>query len=266
MKKISLVLGGGGAKGFAHIGAIQELRKNEIEFNEVIGTSIGALLGAFVASNNYQALNQFATEINNLALFKIQDFSFSKTGLLKGEKVKKYIEEKLGDLEFKNLPIKLKIVAGDLKTGKEYVFTKGKVSEAIRASISLPGIFQPVEYKNKILVDGGIVNPLPMSLSSNSRCLAINLSKNNLYKKNKKNSTVEILLQSYAVVEKNFTYEKNKELLKKNKNFLMLSPEINSHMFDFDPKEELIESGKIIVKKNIKQIKKLTTGFFNLLF
>lgn len=262
MKKICLVLGGGGAKGFAHIGAIKELRKNKIEFNEVIGTSIGALLGAFVASNNYQALNQFATEINNLALFKIQDFSFSKTGLLKGEKVKKYIEEKLGDLEFKNLPIKLKIVAGDLKTGKEYIFTEGKISNAIRASISIPGIFQPVEYENKILVDGRIVNPVPMSLSSNSRCLAINLSKNNLYKSNKKNSTSEILLQSYAVMERNFTYEKNKEFLKKNKNFLMISPQINSNMFDFNHKKQLIAIGEKIVKKNIKQIKKLTTGFF----
>lgn len=258
MKKISLVLGGGGAKGFAHIGAIEELKKNKIEFNEVIGTSIGALLGAFVASNNYHALDQFSQEINNLTLFKIQDFSFSKTGLLKGEKIKKYIEEKLGNLQFNNLKIKLKIVAVDLKTSKEYVFTKGKISDAIRASISIPGIFQPVEYKNKILVDGGIVNPVPMNLSTNSRCLAINLSENNFEKR----STSEIILQSYAIMEKSLAYEKNKELLKRNKNFLMISPQINSHMFDFKPKKELIKAGRVAVEKNLKQIKKITTGFF----
>jgi NTE family protein len=263
MKKISLVLGGGGAKGFAHIGAIQELKKNEIEFNEVIGTSIGALVGAFVASKNYQALDEFVKEINDLSFFKLQDFSFSKKGLLKGEKVKKYIEDKLGNLQFEDLEIKLKIVAGDLKNGKEYVFETGKISSAIRASISLPGIFQPVEYQNKILVDGGIVNPVPISLSTNSRCLAINLSENNLYYySHNKSSLYNILLQSYSVIEKNFTSEKNEKYLRKNKNYLMISPKIKSSLFDFDPKDELIKAGRKVVQENIEKIKKLTKGSF----
>lgn len=262
MKKISLVLGGGGAKGFAHIGAIKELRKNKIEFNEVIGTSIGALLGAFVASENYQAFDEFINEINDLAFFKLQDFSFSKKGLFRGEKIKNYIDEKLGNLDFRDLKTKLKIVAGDLKTGQEYVFTTGKISTAIRASISIPGIFQPIEYGNKILVDGGIVNPVPINLITNSRCLAINLAEDNLYYYHTQSSTYEILLQSYAAIEKNFTYQKNKDLLKKNKKIIMISPKIKSSMFDFDPKIELIKSGREAVQINLDKIIKLTKGFF----
>jgi NTE family protein len=162
MKKIGLALSGGTARGLAHIGVLEILEKNNIKIDYVGGTSMGAVIGALYASGMpMKDLKKIAltTKWENLV-----DFTLPDRGILSGYKIEKFLRVLLKDKKFKDLTIPLSVVAADVQKGEKVIFRKGDVASSLRASISIPSIFVPYEYDGRILVDGGVVDPVPVDV------------------------------------------------------------------------------------------------------
>ncbi len=162
-KKISLVLSGGAARGLAHIGVIEELEKQGFVISSIAGNSMGAFIGAIYVTGKLPEFKELILSLNKKDIFKYIDFSFNKLGFIKGEKIFRKIKSFFPDTDIKNLKIPYVAVAADIKNMKEVIFSEGSLYKAVRASISFPAIFTPVKGKNSLLVDGGIVNPIPLN-------------------------------------------------------------------------------------------------------
>jgi NTE family protein len=162
-QKISLVLSGGGARGIAHIGVIEELEKQNFEIASVSGTSMGALIGGFYALGKLPEYKDWLLTLDKLKVFNLVDFSFGSQGLIKGEKVLNTIKEFIPDANIEDLKIPYAAVAVDLLNKKEKVFTQGSVYAAIRASMGYPSVFTPVKSENTLLIDGGVLNNIPIN-------------------------------------------------------------------------------------------------------
>ena len=168
--KIGLALGGGAARGLAHIGVLKALVENNVPVDMIAGTSIGALVGAcFAKDGEINTLEEIVLNIDwrQLALLLDPNLALLKKGFIHGEKIKELLCSIIGDIEFKDLKIPFRVIATDVITGEEVVIKSGSVAEAVRASISIPVIFTPVKFENKFLVDGGIVNPVPVNIARN---------------------------------------------------------------------------------------------------
>ncbi|MCK4663150.1 MAG: patatin-like phospholipase family protein [Bacteroidales bacterium] len=160
---ISLVLSGGGARGIAHIGAIEELEKQGFEIKSIAGTSMGAFVGGIYALGKMQEYKEWVFTLDKLDVFKFLDFTFSSQGLIKLDRVFKKMKKFIPDMNIEELKIHYAAIATDITNNKEIVFTKGSMYEAIRASIAIPTVFTPVKKGNSLLVDGGVVNPIPLN-------------------------------------------------------------------------------------------------------
>ncbi|MDO6692582.1 patatin-like phospholipase family protein [Aliiglaciecola sp. 3_MG-2023] len=162
--KIGLALGSGAARGWAHIGIIQALEELGIEVDVVAGCSIGAYVGAAYASNKLEPLADWASSLSEWQVLGLMGVGFRKGGLASGIKVFKALEENFCEREFEQLSKPLGVVATDLYSGKEVSFTQGPIGEAVRASCAIPALFPPIAYKGRWLVDGAVVNPVPVNL------------------------------------------------------------------------------------------------------
>ena len=161
-KNVALVLSGGGARGMAHIGVIEEIRSSGFNITSISGTSIGALIGGVFVSGKMDEFKEWVTHMSKLDVFKFMDFAISKNGFIKGEKVFNALKQFIVDESIENLKIPYAAVAVDLKNHKEVIFRSGPLKEAIRASVSVPTILKPAYYNGVELVDGGVLNPLPI--------------------------------------------------------------------------------------------------------
>lgn len=162
-QKISLVLSGGGARGIAHIGVIEELEKQGYEITSVVGTSMGALVGGVYALGKIDEFKEWMFTLDKKKVFSLVDFSFSTQGLIKGDKVLNTMKDFISDKNIEDLKIPFAAVAADLLNKEEIVFTQGSIYDAIRASISIPTVLTPVKTKNALLVDGGVLNNIPVT-------------------------------------------------------------------------------------------------------
>lgn len=162
-KTISLVLGSGGARGYAHIGVIEELTKHGMEIASISGASMGALVGALYASGSMQAYKEWVLGLDALDLASLIDLSWDSRGLVEGEKIFGKLRELMGEAKIEELPIRYTAVATDLLRNKEVWFQSGDLLRAVRASIAIPTFFTPVEMEGMLLVDGGALNPLPVA-------------------------------------------------------------------------------------------------------
>ncbi len=162
-KDVALVLSSGGPRGFAYIGAIEELEKRGYNITSVTGCSIGSLVGGVYAAGGLDGFKEWLFNLDSTKLLSLLDVSISKSYLVKGDKVIEAIKKVVPDVNIEDLPIPYRAVATDLYTGEEVVFSKGKLFDAIRASISIPSLFRPVKYGYHTLIDGGIVNTMPLS-------------------------------------------------------------------------------------------------------
>jgi NTE family protein len=162
MKKVSLVLSGGGARGMAHIGVIEELESRGFEIVAVTGTSMGAVVGAVYAMGKLKEFKEWLYSLDKLKVFKLMDFTLSKQGLLKGDKVLNRMKNFMQDRSIEDLEIPYAAVAVDLLNQREVVFREGRVYDAIRASIAIPGVLTPVRTKDGLLVDGGVMDNVPV--------------------------------------------------------------------------------------------------------
>ena len=162
-KDVALVLSSGGARGLAHIGAIEELESNGYHISSIAGCSMGALIGGVYAAGKLQEFREWMKTVTRKKMLELTDISLSFNHLVKGKRIIEAIMEFVPDVAIEDLPIPYCAVATDLKAGKEVVLNKGSLFEAIRASISLPSFYEPVQRDDMVLIDGGVINPIPLN-------------------------------------------------------------------------------------------------------
>lgn len=162
-KDVALALSSGGARGLAHIGAIEELESNGYHITSIAGCSMGALIGGVYAAGKLEEFREWMKTIDRKKMLELTDFSFSINHLVKGNRIIEAIMDFVPDIAIEELPIPYCAVATDLKAGREIVIDKGSLFEAIRASISLPSFYEPIQRDDMILIDGGVINPIPLN-------------------------------------------------------------------------------------------------------
>ena len=162
-KDVALVLSSGGARGLAHIGAIEELEAQGYRITSIAGCSMGALIGGVYAAGKLKEFREWMKTIDRKKMLELTDFSFSFNHIVKGTRIIEAIMEFVPDVPIEDLPIPYCAVATDWKAGREVVFRNGNLFEAIRASISLPAFYEPVQRDGMILIDGGVTNPIPLN-------------------------------------------------------------------------------------------------------
>ncbi len=165
-KKIGLALGGGAARGWAHLGVIQALQERGVTVDFVAGTSMGALVGGFFAAGRLPVLRELAVQLDwKQVLYYFFEMSFSRSGLVDGRKIVEWIRRNVPVHGLAELPLPFRAVATDVLSGREVVIAEGDLIDAIRASIAIPGLFTPVNRGGMVLVDGGLTNPVPVSVA-----------------------------------------------------------------------------------------------------
>jgi NTE family protein len=162
-RKVALVLSGGGARGIAHIGVIEELEKRGFEITSIAGTSMGSLIGGAYAAGKMDALKNWIYTLDKAKVFGLVDFTLSKQGLIKADKALKKMKEYVPDMPIEELSLPYAAVAVDLVNNKEVVYREGSLYRAIRASIAIPGVITPVKEDKHLLVDGGVLNNIPLA-------------------------------------------------------------------------------------------------------
>lgn len=161
-RRVSLVLGAGGARGYAHIGAIEVLQERGYEIAAVTGSSMGALVGGIFAAGQLEAFAEWALGLQQRDVLRLVDPALRDPGVMRAERLLGRVRELVGEQRIEDLPVRFTAVATDLVAGREVWFQRGPVDVAIRASIALPGLFTPVMLNGRLLADGGLVDPLPV--------------------------------------------------------------------------------------------------------
>jgi len=161
-QNVALVLSSGGSRGLAHIGVINELEKRGFQITSVSGSSIGAVCGGLYAMGKLPEYTAWVSTFNKMDIWGFMDFTLTTNGLLKGERVFDKMKTFIPDMNIEDMSIPFAAVATDILHEKEVVFTKGSFYEAARASVAIPAVFTPVKYTDTILVDGGVLNPIPI--------------------------------------------------------------------------------------------------------
>lgn len=161
---VSLALGGGAARGWAHIGVLRALDEAGVEIDMIAGTSIGALVGGCYLAGKLDELEDFARSLTKRRMFGLMDWSFGGNGLLGGMKLNAKMQQHMAGITFADLPKPFICVAAEIRTGHEIWLSSGSLIKAMRASYALPGVFEPVICNRRVLVDGALVNPVPVSV------------------------------------------------------------------------------------------------------
>jgi NTE family protein len=255
--RVALVLGGGAARGFAHVGVLRELEKEKIPIDMIVGTSVGSLIGAMYASNP----NSFELEWTSFELEKDDIFDFSilasATGPVKGEKIEKFVKAKIPVQNIEQLKVPFFAVAADLNTGDPVVFSSGPIAKAVRASCSIPGVFTPLTYNNRKLVDGGVLgNVAPEVARQNGANLVIVVSIDKSIQNKETNNLVEITLQAIAIMSNKIDSYKLKDA------DILIAPEVGDvGTMDFTQKKRCMEAGIAAAQKAMPEIKKHLEAF-----
>ncbi len=291
-KTVSLVLGSGGARGYAHIGVIETLEEKGYMIKSISGSSMGALIGGLYAAGKLDAYKEWVLSLDFIDTLKLIDISLAHGGIVNIDIVYKKLEEMIGDIRIDDLPITYMAVASDIKNQKKIWFKKGKLIDAIRASIAIPTVFTPVIDNDMILVDGGVLDPLPMdSVSSDQTDLtiAVNLNanipnsyhierpekkgktENTLYKK-----TIELVdkakeaivtetskekppIDVFYILSKSLDATQNlivENTLKEHQPDLMIViPKDACETYEYDKAYEMIEIGKQATQKSLKTMR-----------
>lgn len=178
-KTVSLVLGSGGARGLAHIGVIEQLVHSGFEIKNIAGSSMGALIGGIYAMGKLDVYTRWVTALERSDVIRLLDLSFGRNGLIKGDRIISVLKSLIGDANIEDLPIHFTAVATDLEQEKEVWLSDGPLFDAIRASIAIPTIFTPHQYRGRQFLDGSLINPIPIgpTLHDNTDLtIAVNLS------------------------------------------------------------------------------------------
>ena len=256
-QKIGLVLSGGAAYGFAHIGVIKVLLKNNISIDIIAGTSMGSLIGGtFCAGVPIKEMENIIKTFSRKNIVDLNPFFLTDSGLLYGKKVTKYLTKIIGDKKIEECEKPFCAVATDLNSGNKYVFEKGSLVDAIRASISVPGIFKPIKIDNMCLVDGGISDNIPVE---DARRLGadkvITVDVGSYYAiQNKLKTTVDVLITSVCLLSANYA------ALKEDKGDVYIKidqPGVNIYKFSSEEALKSIEYGEKCAEEALPKIKEV---------
>lgn len=257
--KIGLALGGGAALGFAHVGVIKVLEQNGIKVDYIAGTSMGSVIGALYASG--MTPEQMENELKTFDIKKItrlNSFRIIKEGIFNTEKLQELIENMARIKLIEQTKIPFACTAVDLYTGKEYIFKKGSLGGAVRASSAIPGLFKPVSFKNMLLVDGGVVDNLPFKVTKDMGAdfvIAVDVLPRYL-KKDKINNIVQVLMCSYGLMQNRHELERRKGL--ENDGFILEIPSTKDEQdYSQESMNYACKLGEQIAQKNIGKIKRL---------
>jgi len=258
--KVALVLSGGGALGFAHIGVIDVLQKHKIPIDMIVGTSMGAIVGGAVAcGRKVSELEEVVCKMRTRHLF---DFNLNFKGIFSGKSALKFIKREIPNIDQKDTKIPFYCNALDLVKSKEVVFKEGNLIENIRASMSIPGVFTPVKRDNMVLVDGGIVNNMGHDIARREGAdiiIAVDVISKSEFSKNVKN-LIQCTLQSILIMQKELQQAKRKYYN------VIIQPELgHKKQYDFNGKstKEVIELGRIATEEKIKKIKEIIINYNN---
>ncbi len=247
-KKIGLALGGGAVLGAAHIGVLKALKENDVNIACIAGTSVGAFIGAFFAFGvEWDEIDRIA---RNLKWLDVSRMSISQYGLLSNSKLGDLLIEHVGDVSFDQAVIPLAMVAADISTGEKVVIREGSISSAAMASSCIPGIFVPVEMNGRLLVDGGIVENVPISpLQEMKVDLIIAVDLNSGLREERPGNIVEVLLRSF-----NFMLASATRLQIEGADIL-IQPDLSAfNMYDMDQSGNLFEAGYLEAMKMLKEV------------
>ena len=252
--KVALVLGGGAARGFAHVGVIRALEQEKIPVDLIVGTSVGSLIGAIYASD----LNSFDLEWTAFSLQKEDLFDYGVLtavmgmGLAKGDKLEAFVKSKVATQDIEQLKLPFAAVATDLNWGTKVVLDHGSIARAVRASSAIPGVFQPVSHMGKILVDGGVVDNIPISVARAKGAdvvVAVDISEN--VGNTNITNLVDVMLQAA-----NIMFALNVEHSKRDADVLIAPNVGDVGMLDFGQKKRCMQAGIDAGRAAVPEIRK----------
>lgn len=287
-QNVTLVLSGGGARGIAHIGVIEEIVNWGFNIRSIAGTSMGALIGGVFAAGKLPEFTEWAYKLDRQDILRLIDFSFSAHGLVKGDKIINAMKKIIPDVKIEELQLKYSATAFDLTTNSEVIYRSGSLFDAIRASISIPTVFNPVVKGSSIIVDGGVVNNLPISNAyrlENDLLIAVNVNaeipfEKQDFVKNSEKHRHNYYLSKLKEYRQHFIKPANKEERRKFNYFNLVndtiaamsnqitqaqiqkhSPDIlieiskkSAGIFDFYKVEELIEIGRFEANRKLEEL------------
>ena len=277
-RRVALVLAGGGARGVAHIGAIEELERQGFEISAVAGTSMGALVGGVYASGYLEPFKEWMRALDKYKVFSLVDFALSTEGLVKGDRVMEAMKELVPDVQIERMPVPFAAVAADLLTGDEVVLDSGGLYDAIRASISIPSVFRPVHRDGRVLVDGlgvgdvgsivlrdrkhlsedGTVNPLPLNRvrrEEGDLLVAVDVSArfgaDSVRRANASLNYYKVLIASSQIMQQRIT----QLMCRLYKPDIMVGLPADSYgMFEFYRSEEILEAGRAATRAALERL------------
>ena len=253
---VALALGGGASKGFAHIGIIKVLKENNIPIKIVTGTSAGSIVGSMYASG--MSPDRLELEAEILGKTDLVDLTLSTSGFIKGEKLQNYINRKVGNRPMQQFPIKFAAVATDFESGKPVVFNVGNAGQAVRASASIPNVFQPVVIGSRKYVDGGLSQPVPVSAAKKlgaNFIIAVDISARPA--KNVSQGMFSYLDQTFNVMSQTALHQ---ELGQAN---VVIKPQVLElgSVGGFDQKQRAIQLGEQAARATLPEIKRKLAAY-----
>ena len=249
--KLALALGGGAARGFAHIGVIQVLEENGIKPDMVVGTSAGSLVAAFYASGKTGAQLQWLADSMDESQLTDWTVPFLSRGMLRGEALGRYVNSQLNGAKIEDLKMPLGIVATDLQTGEGILFRRGDIATAVRASSAVPSVFEPVRIGNKDYVDGGLVSPVPVRYARQMGAdivIAVDISSRP--EDAKTTDMLKVLLQTFSIMGKNIS---QLEMAQAEVVVRPALPDVGSA--EFTARKKSIEAGRAAMKLALPALK-----------
>ena len=255
-EKPVLVLGAGGSRGLAHIGVLKVLEENGVKPRLIIGSSMGAIIGALYADGKTPIEIERIVLKNNL--LKFMHLNILASGLLDEKKLRRFIDEHFESKNFESLKIKLIVTALNANTTKQVKISKGPIHDGLIPSISIPGLLKPYKKDGEYLIDAGLINPVPISVApKNSKIIAVDVDPK-IRPVNDKTGFVETMQHVFYSLQKKasrktFSWSKHKK-----KSIVLLDPDLGTRtLLDFRRQKEIILAGELEAKKKIKEIKEL---------
>jgi len=249
--KLGLALGGGAARGFAHIGVIQVLEENGIKPDLVVGTSAGSLVAAFYATGKTGAQLQWLADTMDESQFTDWSVPFMSRGMLRGEALGRYVNSQLNGAKIEDMKMPLGIVATDLRTGEGILFRRGDIATAVRASSAVPSVFEPVRIGNKDYVDGGLVSPVPVRYARQMGAdiiIAVDISSRP--EDAQTSDMLKVLLQTFSIMGKSIS---QLELAQAEVVVRPAMPDVGSA--EFAARKKSIEAGRAAMKLALPALK-----------
>lgn len=255
--KIGLVLSGGGARGFSHIGVLRVFEEHKIPIDIIVGTSVGAIIGSLYVNGvplekiEYMSVDMGWDKLTDVSSRSIIDLLISEK-LLSTDRMESYLNSYLADKNFHELKKKFACVATDLVSGEKIIFTEGNVARAVRASATLPGVFEPVNFRHRLLVDGGLVDNIPVDVAKNLGAdIVIVLTARSDFSRNNVSNVFGVLIQSIYIQG---TLLESESLKKAD---VVIMPDVKDvRAIDFSKAQECINAGILEANKKIDGLKR----------